>query len=94
MKTSVVHCKKEPFDILIDRTTFWGNPFKIGRNFSTGQNMSREDVIAAFENWLFNSTAGKMRLARIKELKGKRLGCWCKPLACHGDVYARIINET
>ena len=23
-----------------------------------------------------------------KELKGKRLCCWCKPEACHGDVLA------
>ena len=26
------------------------------------------------------------------ELKGKTLGCWCKPLACHGDVLAEIAD--
>ena len=26
-------------------------------------------------------------------LKGKVLGCWCKPGPCHGDVLARIANE-
>ena len=26
------------------------------------------------------------------ELKGKTLDCWCKPLACHGDVLAEIAD--
>jgi hypothetical protein len=28
------------------------------------------------------------------ELKGKVLGCWCKPDACHGDVLAELADET
>lgn len=31
-KTKVVHCQKEPYDVLIDRTTKWGNPWKIGKD--------------------------------------------------------------
>jgi hypothetical protein len=31
-------------------------------------------------------------LARIPELKGKRLGCWCKPDACHGDVLIELVE--
>jgi hypothetical protein len=27
------------------------------------------------------------------ELKGKTLGCFCKPLACHGDVLAYIADS-
>lgn len=26
----------------------------------------------------------------LHELKGKTLGCWCAPLACHGDVLAEL----
>lgn len=29
---------------------------------------------------------------RIHELKGKKLGCFCAPLACHGDVLAIIAD--
>jgi hypothetical protein len=25
-----------------------------------------------------------------RELKGKRLGCYCAPKPCHGDVLARV----
>jgi hypothetical protein len=28
------------------------------------------------------------------ELRGKVLGCWCKPAECHGDVLARYANST
>lgn len=30
-------------------------------------------------------------LARLGELKGKTLGCWCKPEMCHGDVLKALI---
>lgn len=32
-------------------------------------------------------------LARIPELEGKILGCWCAPQACHGDVLAELANQ-
>ena len=30
---------------------------------------------------------------KLSELKGKRLGCWCKPAPCHGDVLVELIEE-
>lgn len=27
------------------------------------------------------------------ELDGKRIGCWCKPTDCHGDVLVKIRHE-
>ena len=32
-------------------------------------------------------------MKRLPELKGKSLGCWCKPEACHGDVLVRLLAE-
>ena len=32
-------------------------------------------------------------LDQIDELKDKILGCWCKPLPCHGDVLAELANR-
>jgi hypothetical protein len=31
-------------------------------------------------------------LGRLHELKGKKLGCWCKPQACHGDILTKLIE--
>jgi hypothetical protein len=32
-------------------------------------------------------------MAALPELKGRVLGCWCAPLACHGDVLAQLAND-
>lgn len=29
----------------------------------------------------------------LHELKGKTLGCFCSPLACHGDVLVELVNQ-
>lgn len=31
-------------------------------------------------------------VAELPSLKGKRLGCWCKPMACHGDVLVDLLE--
>jgi uncharacterized protein DUF4326 len=82
--TRVVHCKRESYDVLIDRTTLWGNPFRIGRDGN------RDVVIAKYERYL---PARRDLLARLNELRGKVLGCWCKPEACHGDVLAKYADH-
>ncbi len=84
MKTTVVHCKKESYDVYIGRPSKWGNPFTIGKDGD------REEVIRKYIDWL--ESQPKL-LAAIHELKGKVLGCWCSPNACHGDVLAEIANN-
>ena len=32
-------------------------------------------------------------LSCLGELKGKVLGCFCKPKACHGDVLVELVND-
>jgi hypothetical protein len=81
----VVHCKHKPYDVYVGRPSKWGNPFRIIGSFT------REDVIAAYEEWL-RSQPHLVAMAK-RELKGKVLGCWCAPLPCHGEVLARIANE-
>jgi Domain of unknown function (DUF4326) len=85
-KTRVVHCKVEPFDVYIGRPSKWGNPFKIGKDGS------REEVIQKYRQWVRTNPMLMTQLAT--ELKGKVLGCWCKPDACHGDVLAELADET
>lgn len=70
--------------MLIDRSTEWGNPFVIGVDGT------REEVIAKFRVHI-RKRLDLMR--RLPELKGKRLGCHCAPLACHGDVYVELLES-
>lgn len=80
----VVH-RKNPHDVYIGRPSKWGNPFVIGRDGT------RADVIAKYEAWLLKQPALVEDAKR--ELKGKILGCFCAPEACHGDILARIANS-
>lgn len=77
MITKVVNCKTERFDVFIGRPSKWGNPFKIG------QDGTREDVLTRYKDWLLNN---EDLILDLKELRGKTLGCYCKPEDCHGDV--------
>lgn len=92
MTTRVVHCKKEPYDIYIGRPSKWGNPFKIGMIYQ-GKKLTRKESIKAYEDWLLNSNKGVELQKNLYELRGKVLGYFCKPLACHGDILAELANK-
>jgi uracil-DNA glycosylase family 4 len=80
----VVHCKKSPYDVYIGRPSKWGNPFTIGKDGT------RAEVIEKHRLWLMEQPD---LLNSLDELKGKRLGCWCRPEACHGDLLAILAND-
>jgi len=67
----------------------WGN-YAWGRRVSSAR--ERDDAIATFRLHLLNSPA-LIRKAR-RELKGKRLGCFCAPADCHLHVLAEVANCT
>lgn len=80
----VVHCKKEKYNIYIGRPSKWGNPFLIGRDGT------REEVIEKYRQWILTQP---QLMNDLKELKNKTLGCWCRPLLCHGDVLVELVNQ-
>jgi hypothetical protein len=80
----VINIKRQKPDVYIGRPSKWGNPFQIGRDGD------RATVILKYEKWLRKQP---QLLSSLYELKGKTLGCYCKPHACHGDVLIRILNE-
>lgn len=69
----------------IDRI-FIGRPSKFGNPFIVGKDGSREEVLQKFETYF--QVNEELKKAVLSELKGKTLVCYCKPLACHGDIYA------
>lgn len=84
METTVVHWRHEPYDVYIGRPSIWGNPYVIG------QDGDRAEVIAKYDEYIRNQPD---LMVQIRSLKGKRLGCWCSPKACHGDVLAYLANS-
>ena len=88
MKTKVVNVYKEPYDICIMRPNILGNPFMIGRDGS------REEVIIKHKEYMLNRIKwNKQYLNAVLNLKGKKIGCCCTPLACHGDNYVEFLED-
>jgi hypothetical protein len=98
--TRVVHCKRNNYDVYIGRGKDpqtgilgkWGNPFKIGMTYQ-GKVLTREDAIEAYRDWILYPDQGVELQKDLHELRGKILGCWCKPKACHGDILANLANR-
>lgn len=90
--TSVVNKKHGiPFDIYIGRGSHWGNPFSHRYGTMARYKVdTREEAIRCYEEWIRNQPE---LMKSLPELKGKVLGCYCKPLTCHGDVLIKLINE-
>lgn len=72
----------------IGRGSYWGNPYSM---FAAGD--SREEVIRKYKYDFDNEKFPKKEKSEVYKLAGKRLGCFCKPDACHGDVLADFLNE-
>ncbi len=68
------------------KQSIWHNPFRIDKN----DNQGRQKALERYEDHVRNNAS---LLVKLSELKGKRLGCWCKPLPCHGDVLVKLIHE-
>ena len=90
MTPRVVHCKREEFDVYIGRGSRWGNPYshKVG-TLAEHVVESRTEAIQKFEEYLLSN---EELMASLPDLKGKILGCWCKPKSCHGDILLRYAN--
>ena len=92
LRITTVRNKKndEEFDVYIGRGTRWGNPYEIGRG---PEGPSRDEVIRKYkEHFEADILSDPERRAALLSLRGYRLGCFCSPLPCHGDVIAAYLN--
>lgn len=83
-QTRVVNKYKDKYDIYIGRGSKWGNPYPITAT------QDRETVIAKYREYILSQPD---LLRDLHELKGKTLGCFCKPKPCHGDVLVELVNQ-
>jgi hypothetical protein len=88
--TTVVNMRvcKDPDVVKIDRTTIFGNPFKIG------DGIDRKTSIKMYKEYFYWRISHDTKFARlVRSLEGKKLGCWCAPAPCHGDVIVEYFEE-
>jgi hypothetical protein len=87
-ETEYEHLKSTPEYEYIGRGSYWGNPYSM---FEEGE--SREEVIRKYQyDFDYEKFPNKTK-SEVYKLTGKRLGCFCKPQACHGDVLAGYLNS-
>lgn len=74
--------------VLIDRRGIFGSPFKISSK------CTRKKSVALYRKY-FGKRINTDRYFRkaVEKLRGRKLACWCTPLACHGDVIIEWLEK-
>jgi hypothetical protein len=67
------------------RGSLWGNPNRVGVHGT------REQCIAAYRRRILRMPG---LFAQLQRVRGKTLGCHCKPLPCHVDIVAELAEMT
>ena len=84
----VVNVYRDEFDVYIGRKhpTF-GKGSKFANPYHIGVDGPRKIVLRKYKRWLWDQIrAGEITVAELRALDGLRLGCFCKPENCHGDI--------
>ena len=89
----VVNLRTEDFDRYIGRkgrgwNGYFGNPVCRRKTDTRGATLD------SFRAYFYKRLETDDEFRRlVNELKGLRLGCFCKPNPCHGDVIAEYLNR-
>lgn len=94
--TTVCNRNKEICDEYIGRGSLFGNPFTsmpLGKTKAEFQAYSRPDSIAKYRKYFLDRIRKDVHFRKsVMALKDTILGCYCKPLDCHGDVIAEFLD--
>ena len=101
IESRAVNLRTEQYDVYCGRPRA-GQPWNFGNPFIVGRDAPKGQCIPMFELWLEtgdpqgcpDATPERRQwiLNNIHTLKGKRLGCFCKPRPCHCDILANKAN--
>ena len=96
-QTTIVNMRCHKPDIDCSRVSIFGNPYEIGRDGT------RDEVCDLYEAHFYKKIHDPGFRAKVLELKGKRLGCWCRCLPpcnnpkckthrCHLETILKYLN--
>jgi len=99
-KTKVVNVKKKDFDVYVGRAvpTYYDARIQAGSEFanpfSINDRVTRDQAIEQYREHIISKLKKNPKLRnRLMQMEGKKLGCWCSPRRCHGDVLVELIEE-
>jgi hypothetical protein len=94
MKTTVVNIRRNKYDVYIGRAGH-GHDGTFGNPFSAIRDGGRENAVALYREYFLNRIRIDPEFAsQIQSLKGKRLGCFCAPKLCHGNIIVEYLENT
>lgn len=73
------------------RRGWLGNPYKL--TLDGGEITSREEMVELFALDFRERLDSPGFQEHVEALRGKRLGCYCAPELCHGDVILQYLEE-
>jgi len=91
--TRVVNIRKEAYDVYIGwegkgQGGYFGNPIRLNPGEARGSTLEK------FKEYFYNRLQTDPQFSkRIETLKGKTLGCFCKPNPCHGDIIKEYLDS-
>jgi hypothetical protein len=91
--TKTVNIRSSAYEVYIGRRGkgqdgYFGNPFHLKSSEQRGATIER------YKKYFYSRLETDSEFKRrVHELKGKTLGCFCKPYPCHGDVIAEYLNN-
>jgi Domain of unknown function (DUF4326) len=99
-RTTVINIKSgAPYDVYIGRRNRFAPPDKPGNDGYFGNphhlisEAERDRAVEEYRaDFLRRVESDPVFRRRVLMLRGQRLGCFCKPRACHGDVIAEWVD--
>ena len=76
-----------PFRLCKLKKSIWANPY--AKAMHKGE-ITREEALAKYREHVLSKPE---LVERLPELRGRILGCWCAPDACHGDVLVKLADQ-
>lgn len=100
-KTTVVNLKHHKYDVYIGRKGkghdgYFGNPIHVGRVCNTCgvYHNTPGDTLFCYKEYFYNRLKTDPQFKEATHLlKGLRLGCFCKPGPCHGDIIVEYLEN-
>jgi len=88
IETTVVNMRTSKYDVAVDRSSPFGNPFHLGADGD------RTTVLAKYREYFEKRVVDDPGFRqKVLALRGLRLGCWCAPQLCHGMIIAEWLEK-
>ena len=89
----MVNRKRPYYDIYIGRESYYPNARFSQSKWANLPNVKKVGIKKSLELYEKHIRNTPNLWNTLFELKGKILGCWCKPKPCHGDILIKLLEE-